>query len=564
MSRRIPQDFIDDLIGRADILDVVGSRVSLKKAGSNYKGLCPFHDEKTASFTVSPDKNFYKCFGCGAGGNVIGFLMEHDNLSFPEAVEALAEMLGLEVPRQGRPERDGDRDAPLLDVLREADQIYRQALRDSETAIAYLKRRGIDGATAARFGIGYAPDAWDTVLSRLGAGSDGPRRLLEAGLVKRNDAGRTYDRFRDRIMFPIRDPRGRVTGFGGRVLDSGEPKYLNSPETPVFNKGRLLYGLYEARQAGGRPRRIVVVEGYLDVIALSQHGLGPAVATLGTAASAHHIRHLTRLSKEIVFCFDGDRAGRAAAFRALETALPLAGGDVELKFLLLPDGEDPDSFVRSRGAEAFDALLADALPLTEFMLGELGAQADLSNPDGRAKLTELARPLLARLPDGVYKHMILAELARICGIDRRRFETLLAAPAGPAAAPPPAPPQPARARKQTPIRKLIALILHCPAAAAGVDAVDGIDEVDAPGAELLRRLLEIARQRPQITAGELIEHFRDDPEGAYLQRLIGETPLLDDEASAARELNESLRRIVDRDRRQKLVEPLKDRARARP
>jgi DNA primase len=546
MSRRIPQAFIDELISRADIVDVIGHRVALKKAGSNYKGLCPFHDEKTPSFSVNREKAFYKCFGCGAGGNVISFLMAFENASFPEAVNALAETLGLEVPGTDTAGSDRDETAPLLDALTEADRIYRQALRESPGAIDYLKHRGIDGSTAARYSIGYAPDAWDTLRTTLGREAGSRQRLIDAGLLIRNEAGKVYDRFRDRIMFPIRDPRGRAVGFGGRALGDGEPKYLNSPETPVFNKSRVLYGLYEARQAAGRPGRAIVVEGYLDVVALAQHGIGAAVATMGTAATAHHIRQLTRLADEVVFCFDGDRAGRAAAARALETALPFGGGSVELKFLLLPDGHDPDSFVRAEGAQAFEALVSAASPLGQFMLDELGARANLDSLDGRAKLIDLARPLLARLPAGIYRQLIVGELARICGIDEERLESLLdAGPRQPG-------PRPATqaAGKQTLIRKAIVLVLAYPSAAARIEAVDGLDDVDAPGADLLRRLLETTRRRPQISPGELIGRFSEDPEGRYLDRLVGEVPL-DDEQMAPAVLSESLERIVERDRRHK-------------
>ncbi|HUQ52969.1 MAG TPA: DNA primase, partial [Gammaproteobacteria bacterium] len=380
MAGRIPQAFIDELVARADIVEVVGARVTLKRAGSNYKGLCPFHGEKTPSFTVSPSKGFYHCFGCSAHGTAIGFLMAYDNLEFPQAVEALAEMMGLEVPREnaGQPEHR-DENEELYALLREADQIYRAALRSSDTAIAYLKKRGIDGATAGRFGIGYAPNAWDTVLRQLGTSDARVAKLLQAGLVVANESGRRYDRFRDRIMFPIRSARGHVIGFGGRVLDSGEPKYLNSPETPIFRKGQELYGLYEARQNPGKPKSIIVVEGYLDVASLVQFGVENVVATLGTAMTAENMKRLTRLTDRVIFCFDGDRAGRAAAWRALETALPYGGGTFELKFLLLPESDDPDSFVRSKGPDAFRALAETAAPLSDFLVKELTARVDLNS-----------------------------------------------------------------------------------------------------------------------------------------------------------------------------------------
>jgi DNA primase len=378
--------------------------VTLKRAGSNYKGLCPFHGEKTPSFTVSPSKGFYHCFGCSAHGTAIGFLMAYDNLEFPEAVEALAEMMGLEVPREntGTPERKGDNEE-LYELLREADQIYRAALRSDERAIAYLKKRGIDGPTAGRFGIGYAPDAWDTVMRQLGTSEPRVAKLLQAGLLSANDSGRRYDRFRDRIMFPIRNPRGQVIGFGGRVLDTGEPKYLNSPETPVFRKGHELYGLYEARQNPGRPKQIIVVEGYLDVASLVQFGVEYAVATLGTAMTGENLRRLSRLTERIVFCFDGDAAGRAAASRAMETALPFGGGAVDIRFLLLPEKDDPDTFVRSQGADAFRALAASAVALPDFFVEELDKRVDFKSTGGRGRFDVSAKPLLKRLPEGSYR-----------------------------------------------------------------------------------------------------------------------------------------------------------------
>ncbi|MCH7891282.1 MAG: DNA primase, partial [Gemmatimonadetes bacterium] len=320
------------------------------------------------------------------------------------------------------------RDEALYGILAEADQIYRSALRQNSAAIDYLKRRGIDGETAGRFAMGFAADAWDTILQALGTSEARITQLRDAGLVTRNEQGRQYDRFRDRIMFPIRDPRGRVIGFGGRVLGNGEPKYLNSPETPVFHKGQALYGLYEARQTQGRAAEILVVEGYLDVASLAQHGIEPAVATLGTATTAEHIRRLTRLTDRVIFCFDGDRAGRAAAWRALEIALPHAGGTVELKFLLPPEGHDPDSLVREQGAEAFRALVATAKPLSEFLLEELQSKVDLASTDGRSRLTALVRPLLTRLPVGVYRELLLERLADLVGLAPERLDALLARP----------------------------------------------------------------------------------------------------------------------------------------
>lgn len=541
---RIPQAFIDELIARADIVDVVGARVSLKKAGRDYKGLCPFHDEKTPSFTVSPSKGFFHCFGCGANGTALGFLMRYDNLGFREAAEALADMLGLPMPASARADEQQIPDG-LLPLLHEADQLYRRYLRESPAAIEYLKNRGIDGPTAARFGLGFAPDAWDTVLKALGGDERRIEKLLEAGLIIRNESGRLYDRFRNRIMFPIRNGKGDVIGFGGRVLGSGEPKYLNSPESPVFHKGRELYGLFEGRRVPGRPAEILVVEGYLDVASLAQFGVEPAVATLGTATTADHVRRLTRLTDRVVFCFDGDRAGRQAAWRALETVLPFAGGKGEIKFLLMPEGEDPDSLVRGRGADGFRALIADALPLATFLIEELSRRVDPSDVDGRARLVAEARPLLDRLPAGVYRELLVEELARVAGIQRSRFAELLEGPGRKAEAPTePVPVQPRRSRP-TAIGRTITLLLHHPGAARLAGDVAGLDDVDAPGASLLRRLLEVVGQQPDLKLAGLIERFRDDPDEKHVRRLAAaEPPLVEDDAAAAAVLRDSLERIV--------------------
>ena len=560
MNGRIPHSFIDDLVARADIVDVIGRRVNLVKAGRDYKAPCPFHDEKTPSFTVSAQKGFYHCFGCGAHGTVIGFLMNYENLEFVDAVEALAEMLGLEVPREAGP-TDRRRDSgSLYKLLAEADRIYRTALKSNQRAVNYLKDRGLVGLTAKRFAIGYAPDSWDTLLRALGTDERRKGQLLEAGLAIRSENGRVYDRFRDRIMFPIRDPRGRVIGFGGRLLGEGEPKYMNSPETPVFHKSRALYGLYEARQRGpagaGRPDEILVVEGYLDVASLAQHGIGPAVATLGTATTVEHIRYLTRIAQRVVFCFDGDRAGRKAAWRALETALPHAGGQVELKFLLLPQGEDPDSLVRSGGAEAFRECRDAAVTLSEFMLGELRSQVDLSSADGRSRLAALARPLLSRLPAGVYRELLVGQVAETIGVSgdalERELEKAVASPppAGGSTVPDDAGATADRSRG-TLIRRAIGLVLNYPAIVVKLAGIPDLSGVDQPGARLLHRLLETVNENPEIVPAQLLERFRDDKEGRFLGRLLDNAPL-DTEDAAAAVLQEMLQRIVADEKKRRL------------
>ena len=421
MAGRIPQTFIDDLLDRTDIVDVVNSRVQLKKAGKNYKACCPFHEEKSPSFTVAQDKQFYYCFGCGAGGNALSFVMEFDRVDFLPAVEMLAKNAGMEIPREATqdPQVSKQKDS-LYSVLEDSDLYFRQQLRQHQaaaTAVDYLKGRGLSGTIAAQYGIGYAPPGWDNLLKAVGSDQERIGLLDESGmLVTKPEEKKQYDRFRHRITFPIRDQRGRTVGFGGRVLDDSTPKYLNSPETPVFHKGRELYGLYEARQKLKDIPRLIMVEGYMDVIALAQFGINNAVATLGTALTENHLQKIFRYTSEIVFCFDGDNAGRKAAARALETALPEMRDGVSAKFLFLPDGEDPDTMVRKLGKEAFLEQVDSALPLSEFLFEQLSEGIDDSTADGKARLSKICAPQINRIPQGVFRQLMLEELSRRTGI----------------------------------------------------------------------------------------------------------------------------------------------------
>jgi DNA primase len=421
MAGLIPQTFIDDLLDRVDIVDVVNGRVQLKKAGKNYKACCPFHEEKSPSFTVAQDKQFYYCFGCGAGGNALSFVMEFDRLDFLPAVEILAKNAGLEIPREAAPDRAVSRQKDsLYSILTEADQYFRQQLRINQaagSAVDYLKGRGLSGKIAAQFGIGYAPPGWDNLLKSSGTDPAKLKLLDESGmLITKPEEKKQYDRFRHRIMFPIRDQRGRTIGFGGRVLDDSTPKYLNSPETPVFHKGRELYGLYEARQALKEIPHLIMVEGYMDVIALAQYGIHNAVATLGTALTESHLQKLFRYTSELVFCFDGDNAGRRAAARSLDIALPEMKDGVSAKFLFLPDGEDPDSMVRKLGTQDFEQQVANAQPLSEFLFEQLSDGIDASTADGKARLSKVCAPQINRIPQGVFRQLMLEELSRRTGI----------------------------------------------------------------------------------------------------------------------------------------------------
>jgi len=541
VTGRIPQHFIDELLQRADIVQVVGARVPLTKAGREYKARCPFHGEKTPSFTLSPQKGFYHCFGCGAHGNALGFLMEFDRLEFPAAVEQLAELVGIEMPVADTDQRASL--APLYAALEAADRCFRQWLREHPAAIDYLKGRGVDGETARDFAIGYAPPGWDALLNALG---EDPREvpvLLAAGLVAARDSGGHYDRFRDRIMFPIRDSRGRVLGFGGRLLVPGEPKYLNSPETAVFHKGRELYGLYEARRAVRDIRQLLVVEGYMDVIGLAAHGIRNVVGTLGTATTADHLRRLFGTCQEIIFCFDGDRAGRDAAWRALQVALPELRDGRQVRFLLLPEGQDPDSLVRSEGGEAFAARMARSQPLSSFLLDQLCDRGDLTSVDGRAGIAEQARPLIREVPAGVYRELLVEQLGERIGMAAGRLGELLGIQL-PAQQPPARPRRRPRGGQQrgTLVQQAIRLLLHYPAAAAQVSEPAGLAGLELRGVGLLLELLEAARSKPDMRSATLLERFRERPEHPHLTALLaGE--LLVDEEGARQELDDCLAKL---------------------
>lgn len=554
---RIPQHFIDELIARVDIVELISSRVPLKKQGKEFKACCPFHGEKTPSFTVVPDKQFYHCFGCGAHGSALRFLMEHDHLSFVEAVEELAERVGLEVPREAQQQgpRTSATDA-LFNALSKATEFYRRQLSQSERAREYFKKRGLTGETAARFALGYAPDAWDALLKHMGQSELERARLLQVGLIieRERKAGQDgspghYDRFRDRAMFPIRDARGRTLGFGGRVLDKGEPKYLNSPETELFHKGRELYGLYEARQASRTLSRILVVEGYMDVVRLHQAGITYAVATLGTATTPEHLARIFRICSEVVFCFDGDRAGRAAAWRALENSLGQLREGRQIRFLFLPEGHDPDSLVGEEGKDKFEARVREALPLSEYFLNHLSSQVDITTLDGRARLGELAKPLIERLPAGLYRELLADEVAKAVRIDRSRLVKSLGVDELKAREPlKPMLPRAARssmAGRRNLVRQSIHLLVHYPQIADGAPDTEGIAGLDRPGIPLLLELLSSLKEQPCKTTGALLERWRDRPDVEHLSKLAALECHIPDAPGAAKELAGALKQLAD-------------------
>jgi len=536
MAGKIPQHFIDDLINRVDIVELIDSRVPLKKAGREYQACCPFHNEKTPSFTVSPTKQFYHCFGCGAHGTAIGFLMEYDHMEFVEAIEELAKSVGVEVPREVSENRARrDKSAPdLYELMQRAANFYSQQLRlhpESNPAIAYLKGRGLSGEVARDFSIGYAPPGWDNLFKALGG--QNPQLLITAGLLVEKEGGKRYDRFRERIMFPIRDRRGRVIGFGGRVMGNDKPKYLNSPETPIFHKGNELYGLYEARQAYRELPRLLVVEGYMDVVALAQYGIRYAVASLGTAVTAEHLEQLFRASDEVVFCFDGDRAGRDAAWRGLEIALPLMRDGRRLRFMFMPDGEDPDTLVRQIGTEAFEQQLSRAQPLDEFLIEQFKQQGDFKRLDGQARLVQQSRPLLSKLPEGVYRLKLRERLAPLANMAPERLAQLLGLDL-PAQLPgrvrrTPAP-RPGTGKMQpAQLRHAITLLLQHPALAASAGNPHRFATLQQPGVALLIELLELLQGTPQLSTAALLEHWRGREEERHLFTLAQRELLLNAE-----------------------------------
>jgi DNA primase len=566
MAGRIPQAFLDDIVARADIVEVIGARVPLKKSGREYKANCPFHSEKSPSFWVSPDKQFYHCFGCGAHGTVIGFLMQYEKMDFVDAVADLAQRAGLELPREAQNPRDQG-SVDLHEVTSKAARFFEQNLADNARAQTYLQGRGIDDSTAKNFALGYAPDAWDALLTRFGSQEDDRRRLFQVGLIIERDtkggerAAGFYDRFRDRLMFPIRDSRGRVIGFGGRVLDKGEPKYLNSPETPLFHKGRELYGLYEARQARTDFKRLMVVEGYMDVVRLHQAGITYAVATLGTATTQEHLNKIFRMTSELVFCFDGDNAGRKAAWRALENALPLARDGRELKFLFLPEGHDPDTLVAEEGRETFEARLKNSLPLSEYLIQQLSADLDLEHEEGRAKLKALAAPLFAKMPEGIYRELLADRLATTIRMPAAKLKEYLFT-SDPKRPGPPEPEPPRRGLtgsgtggpksagrnsvgRGNMLSQAITLVLHHPAAARSVTHIEALGSIDRPGVSVLRELLEQAAEMETPSTAMLLERWRDRPEYARLSELAISEAMVAEAHGTAKELQMAVEKLIE-------------------
>ncbi len=568
---RIPREFIDELLIRADVVDVINARVPLKKKGREYTACCPFHNEKTPSFTVSPNKQFYHCFGCGVHGSAISFLMEYEHLEFVEAIESLAESLGITVPREaggkGPSDEQRQRSKDLFTLLQDASEFYQLQLKGSDKAVNYLKGRDLSGEVSKRFGIGYSPAGWDNFYKPF-LQNYSEQQLVDSGLVIKNaddpNNVKTYDRYRDRIMFPIRNRKGQTIGFGGRVLGDDLPKYINSPETSVFHKGSELYGFYEARMNTKNLGRIIVVEGYMDVIALAQFGVSYAVATLGTATTQDHIKQLFRAVPEVIFCFEGDRAGREAAWRALENALPIMQDGKEIKFLFLPDGEDPDTQIRKIGQKAFEELFTEASSLTGYFSENLHDRFNITSDEGKSRFIQEASKLLHQMPDTLIKDQLVSRLAKQTNIDERTLlkrvsqsksnqqssyqnnhpnEPQLDEQYGSSR---PVSRLSNREVRQTPIRYAISLLLSNPSLVNFVENIEQIVLSELPGSDLLTTLIETLQESPNINAAALLERWRNTEFEAPLILLMKWQPESDDEEILRCEFEDCLKHIHDR------------------
>lgn len=509
MAGKIPRSFIDDLLARTDIVDLIDAKIGLKKAGKDYQACCPFHNEKSPSFTVSQDKQFYHCFGCGANGNAISFVMEYEKLEFVDAIEELASMLNLDVPREqggsSVPERTAAQKRSDYDLMLHTARFYQHQLKhhsNSATVIDYVKGRGLSGETVKKFMIGYAPSEWDSLSSQLGRNKDQKEQLVELKLASEKTPGRQFDFFRDRLMFPIRDKRGRVVAFGGRVMQAEQgPKYLNSPETRIFHKGFELYGLYEAKQAHKKLDHVLIVEGYMDVVALAEQGIEYAVAALGTATTSEHMHTLFRATDKVICCYDGDRAGRDAAWRALENALPYLIDGKALTFVFLPDGEDPDSLVQQEGKERFEKRLIEGEDFTKVMFNKLSQEIDLTLDSGKAKLLSAALPLIEKIPSEFYQENILEQLGRLIGRTREQLNNRLKTPKQQHSI--------ERKFKITPMRQAIGILIQHPKLAKSVPYLPDLAQMNIAGIGLLIRLQQQALEKEGITTAQLLEHFRE-------------------------------------------------------
>ncbi len=526
MAGRIPQTFIDDLLTRVDIVDVIDTYLPLKRTGKNHQALCPFHEEKTPSFTVSQDKQFYHCFGCGANGTAIAFLMDYNGMGFIEAIEELAKRCGLEIPQDPHYQAKAHQTAELYELLERIIRHYQRQLREQGAkAMDYLRQRGIADGIINDYELGYAPSGWESLLSALGQSDGAQRRLAKTGMIIRRDDGGYYDRFRERIMFPIRDQRGRAIGFGGRVLGDNTPKYLNTPQTPLFHKSRELYGLYQAKQKLKQLERLYIVEGYMDVIALAQHGVFNVVATLGTATSADHIARLFRATTQIIFCFDGDVAGKKAAWRALEVTLPHLQEGRQALFHFMPQGHDPDSLVRQHGAGEFQSD-ENPVPLSDFLLSTVKAETGIASREDRAKFLDRIVPHIARIPKSGIRQLLLQDVARVADIATTHLQDLLAGKQTVAPVVQKRPQRPGQRQNRNLIGELISYILSKPELAMSVEDIDELAETPTAGVDFLIELIGLIHAKPRINCAAILEHWRDTPYAQRLNELAPDTDAL--------------------------------------
>lgn len=545
MAGKIPRHFIDDLLVRTDIVDLIDGYVPLKKAGKNYQACCPFHNEKTPSFSVSPDKQFYYCFGCGAKGNAITFLMEHDKLEFVEAIEELASRHHLSVPTESssfsaKASPNKVEIASDHELMAQVSRYFRHQLKHhkhSQQVISYIKGRGLSGTTVQNYAIGYAPPQWDGVLKTFGQSKEARQQLLDLKVTTTSEKGKTYDFFRDRLMFPIRNRRGKVIGFGGRVLDEGQPKYLNSPETRIFKKGEELYGWYEARQVEDKLSQVLMVEGYMDVVALAEQGIHYAVASLGTSTTGAQLQLLFRTVSKVVFCYDGDRAGIDAAWRALENALPYLKDGLTLTFCFLPEGEDPDSLVQKEGKIAFEQRLEQATSFSQFLFDRLLQDQDVTSDEGKTALVARVKPMIEQIPSDFFRDILLEKLAHMVGFESSKLSAYITQPSVRLT------PQPQL--KITPMRRAIGLLIQEPSLAQSIPLNPSYEHIDLPGFSLLYQLHQTILELEAPSTARLLEMFRDSQEGAYLARLASWEHSLDDHQTMVADFTATIRFVED-------------------
>ena len=556
MSERIPQDFIDDLIERADIGEVIGRRVEIKKAGKEFKACCPFHNEKTPSFTISPEKGFYHCFGCGAHGTALGFLMDYERLTFVEAIEEVAKMLGVSVPKTKENIAKSKERNSLKDLLQNISNYYEQNLKGSDKAIKYLKSRGIDGKTAKHYALGFSIDSWDDITHKFGATQEDKKKLLACGLLIEKDDGGFYDRFRNRLMFPIKNNKGEIVGFGGRIIDDEEPKYLNSPETSLFKKGELLYGLYESKKSIADKRKAIIVEGYTDVIGLYQNKIGNSLATLGTATTEIHINKIFRISDQIIFCFDGDNAGKKAAKKAMELCLPLVRKNKEARFLLLED-DDPDEFIRNKGFKAFEKLIKEAQSMDEFLINLCNQESDINSIKGKANAAENAMTLANKIRDGIYKDLLIKRIAQEYDLPEEKLmkyhasnnkNTSKKSFSGSASKK-----ISSRAKKRPSlIKQAIRILLHKPELARTINISNQFKFIDEKGIDVFRKISRLVNEKDKVKLATIIEHFPDPKLQEYLSKLATEQNLIKDNELAS-EFDDIIKRLDLQDQRKELT-----------